>query len=51
MKPSAHRTKCRIANGWKLGSENKPASSDYSLLPYKYDEKVTVRAGGPRQIA
>jgi len=29
MKPSARRTKCTIANGWKLGSENKPASSDY----------------------
>jgi len=27
-------TKCRIANGWKLGSENKPASWAYRLLPY-----------------
>src|ERR1035438_7440786 len=33
-KPSARRTKCRIANGWKLGSENRPVSSDYRSLPY-----------------
>ena len=31
---SARRTKCRIANVWKPDSESKPASSDYSLLPY-----------------
>src|ERR1700693_2041500 len=33
-KPSARRTKCRIANGWKRGSENRPVSSDYRSLPY-----------------
>ncbi|MBZ5652927.1 MAG: transposase [Acidobacteriia bacterium] len=34
MRRSARRTKCRIAIVWKPGSGNKPASSDYSLLPY-----------------
>jgi hypothetical protein len=34
MRRSARRTKCRIANVWKPGSGNKPASLDYSLLPY-----------------
>jgi HSP20 family protein len=55
MKPSARRTKCRIANGWKLGSENKPASSDYSLLPYNErsslgegrDESLTTSSFAP----
>src|SRR6266849_9414886 len=33
-RPSVPITKCRTANVWKRGSGNKPASSDYRLLPY-----------------
>jgi|HubBroStandDraft_6_1064221.scaffolds.fasta_scaffold94641_4 hypothetical protein len=34
MKRSAHRTKYKTANVWKLDSGNKPVSSGYRSLPY-----------------
>src|ERR1022692_676097 len=46
MRPSAPRTKCRIAIVWKPGSGNRPASSDYSLLPYNSTKFLRSSSGG-----
>src|ERR1700737_4827607 len=45
-KPSVRTTKCRTANVWKPGSGNRPASSDYRLLPYNREVPQETRITG-----
>src|ERR1700692_2187450 len=49
-KPSARRTKCRIANGWKRGSENRPVSSDYRSLPYSRSSLGVIKLVKPTKV-
>src|ERR1700674_1466576 len=40
MRPSARKTKCSIANVWKLGSANRPGSLGSNSLPHHRAQEV-----------
>ena len=40
MRPSARKTKCSIANVWKLGSANRPGTLGSNSLPHHRAQEV-----------